>query len=470
MLSYLKVENLAVVEKAELDFSPKLNILTGETGAGKSILIDAILLLLNKKTPPHIIRGGSEKLTVEAMFCRDDEEVVLRREITRGKSLAFLDGELVPFARVREKADSLLNIYGQKDHVFLLHAPNHQAYLDRFAQNGGLLEEMAGKCRQVRALQARRRELLEKSGQARERLDYLDFQLREIESLDPQPGDDARWQERLQILASAETILEKAEALARDLYQSDGSAYNLLARHQAGVEYLHSLFPDFAQFKEEIDRFYGQLPEISAYLSSLAGRVEFNEGEFNEISEKLSRLERLRAKHKLDLEGLLAKAVELRRERDELLHLDFSLSDTEKESARALDEYRALQERLRQARRAGAARLSSLVVGELALLEMAKARFDVRCEEIEPTADNVADEGTDRVEFYFTSNPGQPPGKLRDVASGGELSRLMLALKSLGEDETGATFIFDEIDSGIGGKTAEFVGEKLRQISARNQV
>ena len=155
MLSYLKVENLAVVEKAELDFSPNLNILTGETGAGKSILIDAIMLLLNKKIPAHIIRGGKEKLTVEALFCRDDDETILRREISKGKSMTYLNGALVPFAQVSDKAEALLNIYGQKDHVFLLQTANHQVYLDQFAQNGERLAAVAEKCRQIRSLQAR---------------------------------------------------------------------------------------------------------------------------------------------------------------------------------------------------------------------------------------------------------------------------------------------------------------------------
>jgi DNA repair protein RecN (Recombination protein N) len=470
MLSYLKVENLAVVEKAGLDFSPHLNVLTGETGAGKSILIDAIMLLLNKKTPPNIIRSGKEKLTVEALFCHGDEETVLKREVTRSKSLAFQDGEPAPFARVQEKAEALLNIYGQRDHVFLLNTANHQVYLDQFAQAGGLLEELAGKCRQVRSLQARWNELQAKNKQAQERLDYLGFQLQEIDHLGLKPGDEALWQERLKILASAETILEKADALVEDYYQKDDSVYNLLARSLPAAEYLGSMFPEFARLREEIDRFYSVLPEISALLSSLAGKVEFNENELNETSEKLARLEKLKAKHKLDLEGLLAKAAQLRAERDELLNLHFSLSDTEKEIAQALAGYRALLEQLRQERRLAAKKLGALVVKELALLEMAKARFEARCDQIEPDADNVSEGGTDRIEFYFSSNPGLAPGRLKDVASGGELSRLMLVLKSIGNDESGATFIFDEIDSGIGGKTAEFVGEKLRKIAARNQV
>jgi len=470
MLSYLKVENLAVVEKAALDFSPHLNILTGETGAGKSILIDAVMLLLSKKAPAGIIRGNKEKLTVEALFCRGDEETVLRRELTPSKSLAYRNGAITPFAQVSECAEAQLNIYGQRDHAFLLNTANHQVFLDQFAENGELLEQLAAGCRRLRSLQARWNELQEKNKQARERLDYLGFQLQEIDGLGLKPGDEALWQERLKILASAETILEKAGALEQEFYQKDDSVYNQIARSLAAADYLKGLFPEFAHFKEEIDRFYGLLPEISAYLNTLAGKVEFNEGELNEISEKLSRLEKLKAKHKLPLEGVLEKAGQLRRERDELLNLHIDLGDTEKEIVQALAGYKALMAGLRQKRQLGAKKLSALIVKELALLEMPKARFEARCQEVEPDAGNVAESGTDRVEFYFSSNPGQPPGRLKDVASGGELSRLMLVLKSIGNDDSGATFIFDEIDAGIGGRTAEFVGQKLRQIAARNQV
>ncbi len=470
MLSYLKVENLAVVEKVGLDFSANLNILTGETGAGKSILIDAIMLLINKKTPANIVRNGTQKLTVEALFIRQDEEIILKREISKSKSLTYLNGELVPFPMVKEKAEGLLNIYGQKDHIFLLNTANHQIFLDRFAQHGGLLTALAEKCRSLRGLQARRNELQAKYGQAREKIDYIDFQLHEIESLDLHPGDEQVWQERLKILAAAESILEKSEILIQDFYQNDQSVYNLLARDLAAAAYLGSLFPEFDHLKDEIDRFFNLLPEISGFLSNLAGKVDYNENELNEISEKLSRLEKLKAKHKLSLEQLLEKYKYMRQERDELLNLNFSLTDIEKEIACELAEYKILLAQIRESRRKNASKLSTLIIKELSFLEMEKARFEVRIEENEPNPENINETGPDKIEFYFSSNPGQTLGRLKDVASGGELSRLMLVLKSISGDESGATFIFDEIDSGIGGKTAEFVGEKLRKISAQNQV
>ncbi|MBN2399885.1 MAG: DNA repair protein RecN [Candidatus Aminicenantes bacterium] len=470
MLSFLKVENLAVVEKVGLDFSEHLNILTGETGAGKSILIDAIMLLINKKTPANIVRNGTQKLTIEALFVHQDEEIILKREISKSKSLTYLNGELVPFSMVKEKAEVLLNIYGQKDHIFLLNTANHQIFLDRFAQHGGLLTALAEKSRSLRGLQARRNELQAKSGQAREKIDYIDFQLHEIESLDLHPGDEQAWQERLKILAAAESILEKSEVLVQDFYQKDQSVYNLLARDLSSAAYLGSLFPEFNHLKDEIDHFFNLLPEISGFLSNLAGKVDYNENELNEISEKLSRLEKLKAKHKLSLEQLLEKYKRMRQEKDELLNLNFSLTDVEKEIACELAEYKILLAQLRESRRKNASELSTLIVKELSFLEMEKARFEVRMEENEPNPENISETGPDKIEFYFSSNPGQTLGRLKDVASGGELSRLMLVLKSISGDESGATFIFDEIDSGIGGKTAEFVGEKLRKISAQNQV
>jgi DNA repair protein RecN (Recombination protein N) len=470
MLSYLKVQNLAVVEKVDLDFSANLNILTGETGAGKSILIDAIMLLINKKTPANIVRNGKDKLTVEALFVQQDEEIILKREIAKNKSFTYLNGELVPFAIIKEKAEGLLSIYGQKDHIFLLNTANHQIFLDQFAQNGDLLKEMTEKCRSIRGLQAKRNELQAKNMQSKEKIEYMNFQLHEIENLNLHQGDEQLLQERLKILAAAESILEKSDILIQDFYQKDQSVYNLLARDQAAAAYLGSLFPEFSHWKDEIDRFFNLLPEISAFLNTLAGKVDYNENELDEISEKLSRLEKLKSKHKLSLEQLLDKYKQMCQERDELLNLNFSLNDIEKEITRELGEYKILLGRLRESRQKNGIKLSTAIVKELAFLEMAKARFEVRMEENEPSPENISETGPDKIEFYFSSNPGQTLGRLKDVASGGELSRLMLVLKSISNDESGTTFIFDEIDSGIGGKTAEFVGEKLRKISARNQV
>ena len=470
MLCYLKVENLAVVEKAELAFAPGLNILTGETGAGKSILIDAIQLLIQRKTPAHVIRKGQKKLMVEAVFSRGEDETVLRRDIEAERSLTFINNRATPFTQVKDLASSFLNIYGQKDHSFLLNPANHQAFLDRYARNETLLEKLATACRDIKKKSAELAELKRKRQQIDEKIDFLHFQIAEIESLNMNKGDDTALEERHRLLSSAEEIVSRATALLGDLYQDDQSLYSRLATRMADVAFLQAMFPEFSPFKEEIERFYSLLPELSAFLSERVGKLEYSEGELNLLEEKRLKLGNLQAKYKLKLDGLLDKLEELKSERSQLLNLDVFVGDKEKEIAAGLELYRGLMTELRSARSRCGRSLSESVQKELALLEMKKARFEARVGECEPTIETVTERGCDTVEFYFSSNPGQEPAPLAEVASGGELSRLMLVLKALLSEESGSTFIFDEIDSGIGGKTAEFVGEKLRKISRSNQV
>lgn len=470
MLTYLRVENLAVVEKTELSFSPQFNVLTGETGAGKSILINAIQLLLGKKFSDTVIRTGAEKVVVEALFAFGETEIMLKREIEPHKSLAFIDNRVVPFSQLKEKAASFFNIYGQRDHGFLLHPANHQTFLDEFSQNGLLLERLAEQFRKAKKLHREWNDLNEKSTQAGERLAYLNFQLQEIENLNLKKEDEENWNERVKLLAAAETIIGKANSLMQEFYLKEQSVYNTLAQSRSHSEYLQSMFSDFIPFHDELERFYKFIPELSAYLNGLVGKLEYNETELNELEEKLLKLNKLKAKFKATLDQILERYEEMKRERDFLLQLNFSLTDKEKEIAEVLADYRETLGQLRENRKKNGIRLSSLVVKELSRLEMKKAVFEVRVDEIEPTMDNLEEKGTDPIEFYFSSNPGQPAGRLSEVASGGELSRLMLVLKSIIRDEAESTYIFDEIDAGIGGRTAEFVGEKLKRISEANQV
>ncbi len=470
MLSYLTVENLAVVSRSELDFAPGLNVFTGETGAGKSILIDAIQLLLNKRAPSGLIRSGSERLAVEALFSRGDEELCLRREVTGSKSLAFVDGTLAPIGQLLERAAARLTIYGQRDHVFLLDAANHQVYLDAFAGNGPLLAELAVVFRRLREAQAGLAALQAQGRQAAERLDYLRFQLQEIDGLGLSRGEEAVLLERQKLLSQAETIRARVDAMEQELYGADSSVYNTLARNRAHSEYLAGLFADFAPWHEELSRLAALIPEAMAQLQALTTGIECDPGELNDLEGRLGRINRLKARFKLGFDAVLDKADEMRLECGQLERLDISQEEKAREIETALNDYRRLHEELRRRRQEAGVNLADLIVKELVLLEMKKAVFEVRLGEVEPQPETVAETGCDRIEFYFSSNPGQPPGRLKEVASGGELSRLMLVLKSILREEAATTYIFDEIDAGIGGKTAEFVGEKLRRIAHDHQV
>lgn len=470
MLSYLRVENFAVVERAELDFSSGLNVFTGETGAGKSILVDAISLFLKSRIAENAIRNGTDQLIVEAQFTRGEEEVIFRREMGRRKTLSYINGNMVPFEKLREKAVELLTIYGQREHVFLLNPVNHGIYLDQYARHRELLTELSGLSQQLKKSVKELDELRRKSREVNDKLDFISFQISEIDGLGMSRGEDEQLEQRYKILTSAEEILSVANRLIDDFYQKEESIYNSLAALQKDVRFLLDIYPELSTYNDEIDRFYRLLPELSTYLSNTVGGVEYDEDELGQVEKKLSSLNRLRSKYKMGLDELLDKREALAGERDMLLNLGFSGKEKQKEIARILANYRELNGSLREKRRQKAAELSGVIEDELSRLEMEKARFVVRMDEIEPDEQNVSDRGTDQIEFYFSSNPGQEPARIQEVASGGELSRLMLVLKSLIDENRFSTYIFDEIDSGIGGKTAEFVGEKLRKIASANQV
>lgn len=470
MLSYLRVENFAVVEKVELDFSVNLNVLTGETGAGKSILIDAITLFLKKKVPGNITRNPEAKLLVEAMFSRNDEEYVFKREVNNGRSLCFINGQIVPFVQLKEKAETLLNIYGQHEHTFLLNPANHRSFLDNFCKNQELLQDMTRCYKELKKLISELEELKEKGKKAYEKIDFINFQVTEIEQLEMARGDDVELEKQVKILSSAEEIMSKSKSVIEALYDDEASAYNKIADNLRNLEYLKGIYPELTSLYEETDRFYNLLPEISSTLSELVDKVEYNEDELDSLENKLLKLNRLKTKHNMNLDQLLDKLEELNAEKQVLLNMDFSIRDKQKEIDRLFSEYNRLNNELRKKRKEKAVELSSTIEKELTKLEMKHAAFVVKFEEIEPDMNTISDKGTDKTEFYFTSNPGQKPGQIKNVASGGELSRLMLVLKSLIREDDYSTYIFDEIDSGIGGKTAEFVGEKLKRIAEHNQV
>jgi DNA repair protein RecN (Recombination protein N) len=314
------------------------------------------------------------------------------------------------------------------------------------------------------------RELKRKGEKATETLDFINFQITEIENLKMAKGDDEVLEQRLTILSSAEEIMAKSHQLMSDFYQKDNSVYNIIAGNLKNLQFLKEIYPELVTLNEEIDHFYNLLPELSSSLSKIIGTVDYNEAELNEIEEKLIRLNRLKKKYKMNLDELLQKKEELAKEKNTLLDMNFSLKEMQKNIDKALHEYKTLNLDLRNQRKKNVEKLSRIIEKELKKLEMTKARFLINIEEIEPEINNITDKGTDNIEFYFSSNPGQSPGRIKDIASGGELSRLMLVLKSILKDDLDSTYIFDEIDTGIGGKTAEFVGEKLRRIAENNQV
>jgi len=473
MLTRLRVENFAVVDKIEIEFSEGLNILTGETGTGKSILIDAIKLFLDKKLAGNILREKKRKLVVEALFVEGEQEFVLKREISDGnrkRSVSHINGEIVPFQQMKEKAEKLLNIYGQHEYLFLMSASNHMNYLDAFTENEAVLNETASICAEIKSLQKELKTLEDKKQTAAERADFLTFRIDELNELGLDEIDEEKLEKRQKLLSSSEDVRVNSEAILAPLYNNEESIYTKLAEIVKSANFLSSIDNEITPYKNEIENFINMIPEFSSKLTSLSEGSEFDENELNDVEEKLFKLKRLKEKYTTDFNGLLEKLEEMRQEKENLMNADSAINDIKKKIDHLLDEYRSCNLTLRNRREKGGNRLSAEILRELAKLEMKQAEFIIKIDKREPELENITERGSDSVEFLFSPNPGISPEKIGLAASGGELSRLMLALKSLQKSEEERTFIFDEVDSGIGGKTADFVGKKLKEIAERNQV
>jgi len=488
MIKLLRVRNLATIEDLEVPLEPGFTILTGETGAGKSIIIDAIRLILGEKGSPDLVRTGKTEAFVEAVFDvtglpldlaglpePEDGELLVQRSVTdQGAGKAFINGVLVPVRRLRELGPRLIDIYGQNDHVFLLHIENHLAFLDETLGAPGLLRDAARAAQDLRRLLQEQRELQGREKEREQRLDFIAYQLKEIEAAALKPGeDDALLRER-EILRNAEKIaglVDKALDLA---YLGEDSLVPRLAR-------LKSVLGDLAAYEESFGGFRSGLQDAAILLQDAADSlIRFRDRRAGapenaeEVEERLSVIEKLKRKYGGSVEAVLAHGEGLRRERAGLESGQERLQELETAIGAKFDEYARTAARLGAERKRAADRLGRAIEKEISLLGMAKARFEVRLETRAPSLDDpstIRDQGAEEAEFLLSPNPGEDLRPLRRIASGGELSRMMLALKAAGEDREGRqTLIFDEVDAGIGGKTAEFIARKLDQLAARHQV
>ena len=488
MIKFLRVRNLATIEDLEVHLDEGFSILTGETGAGKSIIIDAIRLILGDKGSPDLVRTGRKEAFIEAIFDvtrqpvdlaglpePEDGELLIQRSITgQGTGKAFINGVLVPVRRLRELSGRLIDIYGQNDHVFLLHLENHVGYLDDVVDNPGLLRDTARSAQELRRLILEKRDLEAREKERVQRLDFIDYQVKEIEAARLRPGEDEELLREREILKNAEKIaglVDKALDLA---YLSEDSLIPRLAR-------LRSVLGELSVFDTAFSEFHHGLQEASILLQDAAAaldRFKDRKAEIPDnpetIEERLSVIEKLKRKYGGTIEAVVGHGEALRRERSSLEAGRERLQELEASIRSKFGEYSGFASRLGTERVKAAEKLGRLIEKEIAFLGMKKARFEVRLTDVPPSLDDgatIRDQGAQDAEFLLSPNPGEELRPLRRIASGGELSRMMLALKSAGKDkEVLKTLVFDEIDAGIGGKTAEFIAQKLRHLAVRHQV
>jgi DNA repair protein RecN (Recombination protein N) len=488
MISFLKIRNLATIEDVAVDFSEGFSILTGETGAGKSIIIDSIRLALGEKGTPELIRTGKKEASVEGIFelpenlsdwvslsATPENEVFIQRQITeQGGGKAYLNGVLVPIKKLKELSSALVDIYGQNDHIFLLHLENHLNYLDSYIDAFLLKEGVAAAAQELRTLVREKRELEAKERERESRLDFLSFQVKEIEKAQLKASEEEELQQERNILKNAEKISSLVERAFNLSYAQEDSIFSLLAKLQHIVQELGPFDPAFCATNETFQQFAISIREFSDFLVQFKEKQTAAPEKLEILEERLNLIEKLKRKYGTNIPEILQHLEKARQEYQLLSSSQERLGGLEGQIEKKFIDYQMKAEKLSRLRREGALELEKQVEKEIALLGMNKAKFKIKIVTITPAREDlekVKESGTEDVEFLISPNPGEELRPLRKIASGGELSRIMLALKTIGKErERFKTLFFHELDSGIGGKTAEFIAQKLKELSKQHQV
>jgi DNA repair protein RecN (Recombination protein N) len=472
MLRYLGIRRLAVIDALEVEFAPGLNVLTGETGAGKSMLVEAIGLLVGGRASPDLVRTGEETALIQAAFeTPDGRELVVRREISaQGRSRAFMDDELCTTSALREQCGSLVDLHGQHEHQRLLDPSTHLELIDEHGQLHGLRAEVAAAFSAWRTLRIALDEAELADREKASRLDLVTYQLAELERLAPKPAEDEE-------LAASRTVLANADKLGRlcaeaydALYEGEHAALATLGSAWKRVGELASLDARFQPYVDARDGIKSQIEDLAYFLRSYAAGIEASPERLQEVEDRLAALERLKKKHGPTLAEVIARLAALRQERELLENASDRIADLRGRLDLVRERFLSAARELSRARREEGERFCRALEKALAELAMPRTRCELRLDAMETERD-WSEVGIDRGELYLSPNPGEDPRPLARIASGGELSRIMLALKTLAAtDAPGKTLVFDEVDAGIGGAVADVVGAKLRGLGARFQV
>ena len=490
MLHELRVENLLLMERAELRLVPGLNVLTGETGAGKTLLAQALDLLLGGKARSGIVRAGAAEAYVEGVFARppglsgdiservpeDAEEIVLARRVwPDGRTRAYVSGRSATLADLRELGSLLLSFYGQHEHRKLMLGAAQLDILDSHCgpRQAMLRAELRAAYERVRALDQQAAGLRELAGARERELDLVAFELGEIEAVAPTEDEQLELVAERDRLRHAELLRGAAAAGAEAISpDDDGGLAEMLAQAAGQLEQAAAVDAALSPLAERLRALRYEAEDLGGELRRYALGVEAPPGRLEAVEERLGQFARLERKHGGSIAEVLQHAERCRARRSELEHADASLEQVGSELSSAQAELGALARRLTKARTDAAPKLAAAVKTRLAELAMPDAQFTV---EVRPRTEGCGPRGADAVELTIAPNPGMPSGPLREIASGGELSRVMLALLSVahgkrGDAEAAPLLVFDEIDAGIGGHTARAVGEHLRDLADGRQI
>jgi DNA repair protein RecN (Recombination protein N) len=490
MLAELNIRNFAIIDELQVAFDGGLNMISGETGAGKSIIVGAVGLLLGDRANADMIRSFEDAAVVEALFdirgqdvlrakvremgFGDGEELVVRRVISRsGKNRVYINGNLASLGSLAAIGESMINICGQHEHQMILNSENHTDILDEF---GGLMNLRTAYLEiydRYRLLQERLRGLQGRRTKREEREEFLRYQIGEITQADIRAGEDTALTEEKKILVNVQRLMDFTEAAYETLYGKGGSVLAEFRGVVSAVKEIRKIDPGLQLSEPELEELYYRIEEAAFTLRDYAKRLSFDPARLEAIEERLELIGRLKRKYEGTLETVFEKRIEAEKEMGEISSLEEEIEALTRsvadENERLIRAARILSEKRHEA----AAALKQSVEEEIRTLRMENAQFeavfrDLRSHQAEVT---LNEKGMDALEFYLSANVGEERKPLRAIASGGELSRIMLALKKvLARTGSVGTIVFDEVDSGIGGATAEIVGKKLREVARHHQV
>ena len=486
MLSLLHIENIAIIESADISFDGGFNVLTGETGAGKSIVIDAISAVLGQRTSRELIRTGAKSALVTAIFTglpplswlpdngfSQGEELLLQREIQGdGKNLCRVNGKPITVTQLRELGRQLLDIHGQHDGQQLLDPACHLGYLDSFGKTALQWERYHAAYEAMSALKKQIAALEMDEAERSRRVDTLNYQIRELERADLKPGEDEELDARKQLLRSAGKLMDGIQAAEYALWGSESSqgACDLVADAEGAVRAIARYSPRMAELAEQLAALRSAAEDAAETVRDMGREMDFSPDELDQLESRLDVIYRLKKKYGSTVEEMLDYLDNCRKELDQIQFADDTIARLSGELSGAKKTARKEGEALSRARKEAAEALQARVQEELRQLDMPKVRFET---EFKPLGgeDGMDATGMDQIQFLMSANVGEALKPIQKVASGGELARIMLALKNvLAEDDGIGSLVFDEVDTGVSGRAAQKVAEKMADVARRKQV
>ena len=482
MLSLLHIENIAVIERADISFDRGFNVLTGETGAGKSIVIDAISAILGERAYRDMIRTGTTKASVRAVFTEVpelvwfaengveyDPETVIQREIhLDGKNVCRVNGSLVSVSILRKLGIQLINIHGQHDSASLFDEDNHLTFLDAFGDNEAIRANYSEKYEAVSKLRREIDRISMDEGEKLRRMETLKFQINEIEKAELEAGEDEELEARRKILQNAEKLSDGMEEAVECLYGGDDSdgAAGLLSQAEHALARLARFTDAYAALHEKVADLMYQVQDAAEEVRDARDDLSYSADELEQIESRLDKIHRLRRKYGVSCADILEYLEKAKKELDEIEFADDHVEHLKKKLKKAEKEAWDSAKVLRENRKETAEAMSVRILTELAQLDMPRVQFQIQFTELDLTSN-----GADSVAFYMSANAGEALKPMSKVASGGELARIMLAMKNvLAEKDQVNTLIFDEVDTGVSGRAAQKVAEKLRSVAVHKQV